>query len=146
MVKLISLFLGLFLATSTPSVVSNQIGLNSALIIPLYTRANIKAEETANWRDLITEPVLIMLGKCESGDGKGGIDLNAYNPKDTDGKEKFGAFQFDYETFYGAADRFGLENADIASTTHQVILTKKLISVHEWWRWPTCWMKKIFPR
>jgi hypothetical protein len=146
MVKLFSLFLGLFFATSTPSNVLPNLEQNPALIIPCYTCAIQKAEETADWRDLITEPVLIMLGKCEAPDGKGGIDLNAYNPKDTDGKEKFGPFQFDCDTFYGAAERFGLEDANIASTTHQVILTKKLISVHEWWRWPTCWMKRMFPR
>jgi len=158
--KFITLILGLILIVAVFMIVSYYIASNSALVISMETNEKTKAElkgvkqETDSysgensphydWKNIITEPVLILLGKCEAPDGKGGINLNAYNPKDIDNKEKFGPFQFDKDTFYGAAEKFNLENPNISSSTQQVILTKKLISKHEWWRWG-CWFK-LFPR
>mgnify|MGYP001568507687 CR=1 FL=1 len=114
--------------------------------IGLQTIENNKVEANPNWQKIfVGKPVLTLLGQCEAPDGKGGIDLNAYNPKDTDGKEKFGCLQFDKETFYGGVKRFGLKDANINDCSQQIWLAEKYITNHEYWRWPTCW-NKIFPR
>lgn len=118
------------------------------------TRMNEKLKEVVypSWEVVFkNKPILTLLGQCEAPDGKGGIDLNAFNPEDIDGKEKWGPLQLDEETFYGGAIRFGLkdtlsEEPDIKNPYHQVWLTEQYISVHEYWRWPVCWMEKIFPR
>lgn len=90
-------------------------------------------------------PVAFLIAKEEASDGKGGIDLNAYNPKDTDGKEKFGPMQFDEDTFYSGAKRFELKDADIKNPFHQVWMFEKYVAAGEYWRWPT-WTKKVFSR
>jgi len=139
MFKIIGLMLSLFVVTTTPDM------LNKTKSSVLNTRDNPKQVILYRWQDIIQEPALILLSQCEAGNGKGDINLNAYNPKDTDGKEKFGPFQYDYDTFYLGAERFGLKNPDIASATQQVWMTRKYLNAGEWWRWPYCW-NKIFPR
>ena len=113
---------------------------------PTVNGISSKAEESYVWQEIFkNKPVLTLLGKCEAPDGEGGIDLKAYNPKDTDGKEKFGCLQFDNETFYGGAERFNLEDPDINNCSQQIWLAEKYIAEHEYLRWPTCW-NRIFPR
>ena len=114
---------------------------------PTVNGVDSKADESYVWQDIFkNKPVLTLLGKCEAPDGEGGIDLEAYNPKDTDGKEKFGPLQFDEDTFYGKAKQYNLfEVPDIHNSIQQILLAEVLIANHEHLRWPTCW-NRIFPR
>lgn len=115
------------------------------LEISIEPRDNQKAISSYLWHNFFeNKPLLTMLGKCEAPDGKGGIDLNAYNPKDIDGKEKFGPLQFDTDTFNLLSERYQIKNPDISNTTQQIIITEKAIADQEWWRWG-CWFK-LFPR
>ena len=109
------------------------------------TSDNKKVGISYQWQNIFkNKPVLTLLAMCECPDGKGGIDLNCYNPEDIDGKEKFGPLQFDKETFYSEAKIYNIKNSDINNPVQQILLAEKMISDGKWYKWG-CWFK-LFPR
>ena len=110
------------------------------------TSDNKKVDISYQWQEIFkNKPVLTFLAMCECPNGKDGIDLNCYNPKDIDGKEKFGPLQFDKDTFYFEAKYYNLfENPDINNPVQQILLAEKMIADDKWYKWG-CWFK-LFPR
>ena len=75
---------------------------------------------------------LLQLADCESS-----VNPLAFNPKDTDGKEKFGILQYDLDTWRWALKRYKL-SGDIFDWKLQVKITQKLIKDGYAQKWPHC--------
>jgi len=70
------------------------------------------------WRLKVkTDPVFAYVVQNESGG-----DPQAYNPKDTDGRPKYGLLQFGWEEFYSWAPAAGIAQPDIWNPEHQTIV------------------------
>lgn len=61
-------------------------------------------------------PTIRELSRCESG-----ISAKAYNPKDTDGRPKYGLLQFGKYEFYAWAKEAEIKNPSIWNPMHQII-------------------------
>ena len=106
--------------------------LITLLLAPIYTPYTFAIENKPEINKTYLGE-LYDLALCESS-----LNPLAYNPKDTDGKEKFGLFQFDKDTFNWALKRYGLEG-DIWDYKLQLDLTQRLIKdgyARKWGCWP----------
>jgi hypothetical protein len=66
--------------------------------------------------------VVYRLGVCESR-----WYANAYNPKDVDGRPKYGALQYDWKTFYGAAKKYHIQHPNIWNIRQQIEIAVLMI-------------------
>lgn len=63
------------------------------------------------------DPVFAYVVQNESGGNP-----RAYNPKDTDGRPKYGLLQFGWEEFYSWSPKAGIINPEIYNPNHQTIV------------------------
>lgn len=77
--------------------------------------------------------------------GESRFNTKAYNPKDTDGKEKFGLLQYDTDTFSHLKKLADMPELSIKNWKDQLTLFFWAVKNGEGWRWPTLKsaMKKI---
>lgn len=67
---------------------------------------------------------MIRVAKCEST-----FNPKAYNPKDVDGRPKYGLYQFDRDTFNFYAPKSGIEKLDIWDAQQQAHTTAYMLSI-----------------
>ena len=67
------------------------------------------------WADMF--PSIRELIRCESN-----FNAKAFNPKDTDGRPKYGILQFGKYEFYSWAGEAGLDKPDIWNPKHQIVV------------------------
>lgn len=79
-------------------------------------------------------PVNLMLGICIC---ESELNVDAYNPVDTDGLPKYGLFQFAEKTFYG----FGGRN--IHNWREQIEIAGYMMGQGWYYHWPTCFAKTL---
>lgn len=85
------------------------------------------------WREeLDTLPELRDLAVCESG-----ISESAVNPLDVDGKQKYGVFQYDVDTWSDFTTQMGYDG-DILSGKDQLAVTKWAMANGYRSRWGVC--------
>lgn len=70
------------------------------------------------------------IGVCESH-----WDAKAYNPKDTDGRPKFGPLQYDWDTFYKNAKKYQIQDPNIWDVRQQIEIAILMIRDGQAYQW-----------
>ena len=83
--------------------------LATILIIPRYAKAPVESAFVK------IDNVLAKVINCESGNNP-----QAYNPRDIDGRPKYGLLQYDEKTFYEWAKKAGIEKPNIWEPVQQI--------------------------
>ena len=84
------------------------------------------------------------LANCESGGNE-----KAINPKDLDGTESLGKFQFKTDTFYRYGKKYGIKVTDVFNGDEQELLLDQMIqdeTVDLTWEFPDCTTRHGLPK
>lgn len=85
------------------------------------------------------QPIVDKIERCESN-----MNQAAYNPVDSDGKEKFGCMQFDIDTATDFMNRYGMYDPDVKAKLYDCNFSRRLsaLMINDGFgsRWG-CWNK-----
>ena len=108
-----------------------SVAMLASLIFPTHAEiANYLIME-AHRENITTIPYIMVVWK------ESALNPKAYNPRDIDGKQKFGLLQYDTNTWKYLTKKMKMPELSINNWKHQVQVFSWAIKNGEGWRWPT---------
>jgi hypothetical protein len=107
------------------------IALLLSLLFPRYEVLANQIILKTHQANLPVIPVLLIIQKESQ------FDIKAFNPRDTDGKQKHGLLQYDVETFNHLKKKADMPKLNIKKWDDQLTLFFWAAKNGEGWRWPS---------